>query len=188
MWPDAGNIEAQGLRAEQTRQWHAYEEERSGHRKSFHEPRIHPQLQLFCASEERNSRRVLTRRLIKNVDYHLTPDAVLWPGKSSRTRYCLLEPRGGLSATRKEVTWTYSRLCAEVPAGVNSRDTGFWEVSVRCGCLWLMLRQGSLTTSFITIGEERVLILPWRRLAIHESPRTAAGPTHSCICHRCVGP
>src|ERR1022692_1270619 len=27
-----------------------------------------------------------------------------------------------------EVTWTYSRLCAEVPAGVNSRDTGLWEV------------------------------------------------------------
>src|ERR1019366_2880853 len=80
------------------------------------------------------------------------------------------------------------RLCAEVPAGVNSRDTGFWEVSVRCGCLWLMLRQGSLTTSFITIGEERVLILPWRRLAIHESPRTAAGPIHSCAGHRCVGP
>src|ERR1022692_1470223 len=29
-----------------------------------------------------------------------------------------------------EVTWTYSRLCAEVPAGANSRDTGFGDM---CG-------------------------------------------------------
>jgi hypothetical protein len=30
-------------------------------------------------------------------------------------------------------------------------ETGFWEVSVRCGCLWLMLRQGSLTTSLFLL-------------------------------------
>ncbi len=67
-------------------------------------------------------------------------------------------------------------------------QTGFWEVSVRCGRLWLMLCQGSLLTSLITIDEEPVLTLHWRRLATRESPRTAAGPIHSCAGHRCVGP
>src|SRR5450759_3661347 len=32
------------------------------------------------------------------------------------------------------------------------------------------------------------LFLRWRGLATRESPRTAAGPTHSCAGHRCVGP
>ena len=39
----------------------------------------------------------------------------------------------------------------------------------------------------ITIDDERVVILGWRRLATRESPRTAAGPIHSCAGHRCVG-
>src|ERR1019366_9928488 len=38
------------------------------------------------------------------------------------------------------------------------------------------------------IGDERLLILRWRRLATRESPRTAAGPIHSCAGHRCAGP
>src|ERR1022692_1233718 len=38
----------------------------------------------------------------------------------------------------------------------------------------------------ITVEEERVLILRWRRPATRESPRTAAGPIHSCAGHRCV--
>src|ERR1035441_5062696 len=36
--------------------------------------------------------------------------------------------------------------------------------------------------------EERVLMLSWQRPAVRESPRTAAGPIHSCAVHRCVGP
>src|ERR1039458_8876825 len=39
----------------------------------------------------------------------------------------------------------------------------------------------------ITVEEERLLILRWRRPATRESPRTAAGPIHSCAGHRCVG-
>jgi hypothetical protein len=30
-------------------------------------------------------------------------------------------------------------------------QTGFWEVSVRCGRLWLMLRQGLLLTSLLLL-------------------------------------
>jgi hypothetical protein len=40
----------------------------------------------------------------------------------------------------------------------------------------------------IIINEECELILRWRRLATPESPRTAAGPIHSCAGHRGVGP
>ena len=40
----------------------------------------------------------------------------------------------------------------------------------------------------ITIDDERLVILRGRRLATRESPRTAAGPIHSCAGHRCVGP
>ena len=35
-----------------------------------------------------------------------------------------------------------------------------------------------LAHDIITIDDERVLMLHWRRLATRESPRTAAGPTH----------
>jgi hypothetical protein len=35
------------------------------------------------------------------------------------------------------------------PPQSGSVQTGFWEVSVRCGRLWLMLRQGSPTTSLL---------------------------------------
>ena len=40
----------------------------------------------------------------------------------------------------------------------------------------------------IIINEECELILRWRRLATRESPRTAAGPIHSCAGHRREGP
>ena len=39
----------------------------------------------------------------------------------------------------------------------------------------------------ITIDDGPVLTLHWRRLATRESPRTAAGPIHSCADHRCAG-
>src|ERR1035438_1935998 len=35
-----------------------------------------------------------------------------------------------------ETTWTYSRLCAEVPAGVNSRDTGVEEIAGQHPVAW----------------------------------------------------
>src|ERR1019366_5589545 len=45
-----------------------------------------------------------------------------------------------------------------------------------------------LAHDIITIDDERVLTLHWRRLATRESPRTAAGPIHSCAGRHCVGP
>src|ERR1019366_9663407 len=45
-----------------------------------------------------------------------------------------------------------------------------------------------LAHDIITIDDERVLMLHWRRLATRESPRTAAGPIHSCAGRRCAGP
>src|ERR1017187_4841928 len=71
-----------------------------------------------------------------------------------------------------------------------------WERPLKTGVLamgsvghWVAdAAPGLLLTSFITIDEESVLTLHWRRPATRESPRIAAGPTHSCAGHRGAGP
>jgi hypothetical protein len=67
--------------------------------------------------------------------------------------------------------------------GQQSAETGILAMC-SVGRLWL-LRQGSLTTVLIR-DDECALMLRWQRPATLVSPRTAAGPRHSCADHRCV--
>src|ERR1022692_2583639 len=118
----------------------------------------------------------------------------IWPSSSSmfrRVSPAQVRPRNhvGCSAIRKLPT---NRLLGGVdsPCGSSASrplKTGVLGIA-SAGRLGADAAPRLANDIIITMDDERLVILRWRRLATRESPRTAAGPRHSCAGHRCVGP
>src|SRR5664280_136703 len=82
----------------------------------------------------------------------------VWPSGSSGDPFHTASVLPFIELCRMQrwgLTWTCSRLCAEVPAGVNSRDTGVEEIAGQHPVAWPRFPQNFGPPPIRTFGEQR---------------------------------